>query len=189
MQKVFILDIIWIWKLPIFTLQPYLPEAIELNTLNIGPWEMCNFTSSSEVIGTVDGGPSGLPYMVGLVSTNPANLGLSPAVSHTFLCRVQPWREVLLTLKQLGHLFLNVNSNFMFYLIMYIMNAIIVLYETGDRYNTINIYSALWILMAWCFSTRAHVATVLSIHPCVSSLSTRASEATVFCICIMDSFY
>ena len=29
--------------------------------------------------------------------------------------------------------------------------------------------STLWILMAWCFSTRASVATVLSVHPCLSS--------------------
>ena len=35
--------------------------------------------------------------------------------------------------------------------------------------NTMNILSALWILMAWCFSTRASVATVLSKHPCISS--------------------
>ena len=35
-------------------------------------------------------------------------------------------------------------------------------------FNTINIHSALWILMAWCFSTRASVATVLSMHPCLS---------------------
>ena len=33
--------------------------------------------------------------------------------------------------------------------------------------NTMNVYSALWILMAWCFSTRASVATVLTTHPCV----------------------
>ena len=29
-------------------------------------------------------------------------------------------------------------------------------------FNTVNIKSVLWILMAWCFSTRASVATVLS---------------------------
>ena len=34
---------------------------------------------------------------------------------------------------------------------------------------TMNICSALWVLMSWCFSTRASVATVLSTHPCVSS--------------------
>ena len=32
----------------------------------------------------------------------------------------------------------------------------------------LNILSTLWILMAWCFSTRASVATVLNTHPCVS---------------------
>ena len=33
--------------------------------------------------------------------------------------------------------------------------------------NTTSIYSALSILMAWCFSTSASVATVLSTHSCV----------------------
>ena len=32
-----------------------------------------------------------------------------------------------------------------------------------------NILSALWILMAWSFSARASVVTVLSMHPCISS--------------------
>ena len=31
-----------------------------------------------------------------------------------------------------------------------------------------NVQSASWILMAWCFSTRSSVATVLTAHPCVS---------------------
>ena len=43
--------------------------------------------------------------------------------------------------------------------------------------NTMNISSALWVLMSWCFSTRASVATVLSMHPCVSScLGVNAKE-------------
>ena len=32
-----------------------------------------------------------------------------------------------------------------------------------------NILSALWLLLTWCFSTRASVATVLIMHPFVSS--------------------
>ena len=35
------------------------------------------------------------------------------------------------------------------------------------QYNTY--LSKLWILMAWCFSTRTSVVTVLSTHPCFSS--------------------
>ena len=35
--------------------------------------------------------------------------------------------------------------------------------------NTMKVSSTLWILMAWCISTRTSVATVLSTHPCVSS--------------------
>ena len=34
--------------------------------------------------------------------------------------------------------------------------------------NTIDTWSALWLLMAWCFSTRASVATVLITHSCIS---------------------
>ena len=34
--------------------------------------------------------------------------------------------------------------------------------------NTMNISSALWVLMAWCFSNRASVARVLSTHSCIS---------------------
>ena len=34
--------------------------------------------------------------------------------------------------------------------------------------NELNVESVLMILMAWCFSTRASVATVLTTHPCVS---------------------
>ena len=39
----------------------------------------------------------------------------------------------------------------------------------GNWSNTISLYSALWLLMAWCFSTRTAVATMLIKHPCVSS--------------------
>ena len=34
--------------------------------------------------------------------------------------------------------------------------------------NSTGIWWALWILRAWCFSTRASVARVLNTHPCVS---------------------
>ena len=34
--------------------------------------------------------------------------------------------------------------------------------------NTIDVRLALWMLMAWCFCTRASVATVLTTHTCVS---------------------
>ena len=35
--------------------------------------------------------------------------------------------------------------------------------------NTVNTESALWLLMAWCFNTRASVTTMLITHLCVSS--------------------
>ena len=34
-----------------------------------------------------------------------------------------------------------------------------------------DIESALWILLVWCFSTRASVATVRRMHPCASNFS------------------
>ena len=37
--------------------------------------------------------------------------------------------------------------------------------------STTNTKSILWLLMAWCFSTRSSVATVLITHPCISSCS------------------
>ena len=44
----------------------------------------------------------------------------------------------------------------------------IFLYEAGSI-NTVDIYSALWLLMDWCFSIKTSVAAVLSTHLCVSS--------------------
>ena len=35
--------------------------------------------------------------------------------------------------------------------------------------DKMNILSALWILMTWCFSTRASVVTGFSMHPCIFS--------------------
>ena len=67
-----------------------------------------------------------------------------------------------LTLKWLGHFFFqNVIS---FSDAVHLMCNIFI----WNWSNTMNAYSALWILMAWCFSTRASVATVLTTHPCVS---------------------
>ena len=37
-----------------------------------------------------------------------------------------------------------------------------------NYYDTMNIWSALRVLMAWCFSTRASVVKMLNTHPCVS---------------------
>ena len=48
-------------------------------------------------------------------------------------------------------------------------------------FNTISNKSALWILMAWCFSIMTAVATVLITHPCVSShLWVNNKELNVF---------
>ena len=37
--------------------------------------------------------------------------------------------------------------------------------------HSVDIHTAQWILPAWCFSTRASVATLLNVHACVSSCS------------------
>ena len=50
--------------------------------------------------------------------------------------------------------------------------------------NTMNIQSALRILMVWCIGTRAVVATMLSIHQCFSS-----SLWVNKCYCNMYNFY
>ena len=69
--------------------------------------------------------------------------------------------RLTLTLKLLGHFFQNVIS---FFDAVHLMcNSFI-----WNWSNTMNVNSALWILMAWCFRTMASVATVLTTHPCVS---------------------
>ena len=43
----------------------------------------------------------------------------------------------------------------------------IVIFFVWNWTNAMNIWSVLWILMAWCFNTRVSVATVLSVHTCI----------------------
>ena len=67
-----------------------------------------------------------------------------------------------LTLKQLGNFCQNV---ILFsHVVHHEWNILVWNYS-----NRMNILRTLWILMAWCFCTRASVATVLITHPCVSS--------------------
>ena len=66
-----------------------------------------------------------------------------------------------LTLKPLGYFFSKCNSTFS--IIHSEWNIVV-----WNHPSTMNILSTLWILMAWCFSTRASVATVLNTYPCVS---------------------
>ena len=68
----------------------------------------------------------------------------------------------VLTPKGLDHFIQNVISAF-----NYVQNRCYTFAQNWS--DTMNIQSALWILvMAWCFSTRASIATVLSANPCVS---------------------
>ena len=80
-----------------------------------------------------------------------------------FLFAMSPIRfqSYLLTLKRLGHFFQNV---ILFSNVVHHKCNIFIWNWT----DTMNVWSALWMLMAWCFSTRASVATVLTTHPCVS---------------------
>ena len=54
--------------------------------------------------------------------------------------------------------------------------------------NRINVQSALWILMAWCFSTRASVATMLTTHPCISRCL-RVNKRDPWCFILFDVWY
>ena len=75
------------------------------------------------------------------------------------------WHRVIitsssLTLERLDHFF---SKPFFSNVVHYKCNIII-----SNWANTMSVQSTFWILMAWCFSTRASVATVLTMHPCVS---------------------
>ena len=54
--------------------------------------------------------------------------------------------------------------------------------------NKINVQSALWILMAWCFSTRASVATVLTMDPCISRCL-RVNKRGPWCVILSEILY
>ena len=69
--------------------------------------------------------------------------------------------NIALTLKGLGHLLQN--EVLITNVVQHRCNIFI-----WNWSNKINIKSALRILMAWCVSSRASVATVLTTHPCVS---------------------
>ena len=81
-----------------------------------------------------------------------------------------------LTLKQLGHFFQNV---FLFSHVVYHGWYVLV----RNYSNTMNILTTLWILMTWCFSTKASVATVVTMQACISQhlgvKSLRLSDAYV----------
>ena len=66
--------------------------------------------------------------------------------------------SICLTLKRLGHYKCNI--------------------AVWNWSNAMDICSALWILMAWCFSTRASATTVLGMHLCLSG-----------CLWVNDSTY
>ena len=52
-------------------------------------------------------------------------------------------------------------------------------------FNTMIMFSALWLLMAWCFSTRASVTTVLGMCPCISSCLLVNGYIWYLCWCIV----
>ena len=85
--------------------------------------------------------------------------------SHTYWVMIWLWltpcpRITVWPFQQLGPFFQNV---ILFSIVVYCKCEIFV------WSNITNILSTLWILMAWCFSTRASVTTVLSIHLHLSS--------------------
>ena len=64
-------------------------------------------------------------------------------------------RSVLLTLKQLGHF---LQTGILFWDVVYYRCNNFV----WNRYNAMDIWSALWMQVAWCFITRSPVAIMLS---------------------------
>ena len=54
----------------------------------------------------------------------------------------------------------------LFYFLMLFMISTIFLYETGPIKRMFSQHCRYWL--AWCFSTRASVATVLTMYPCAS---------------------
>ena len=82
----------------------------------------------------------------------------NPPIAH---CYLLPLGGGILTLKRLSHFF------------QYVILFPNVVQQKSNIFiwnwsNKLMVYSVLRILMAWCFSTRASVATVLTTHPCVS---------------------
>ena len=65
----------------------------------------------------------------------------------------------------------NIVSHACSYITCLILSQIISVYVNAvKKWSVISITSndsTLWLLMAWCFSTRTSVATVLGMHPCV----------------------
>ena len=92
--------------------------------------------------------------------TFPLHWSKSDTINWIALSSDSSW-QVKLTLKQLGHFFQNVIS--FSNVVHYEWNILL-----WNHSNTINILPTLWVLMAWCFSTRASVATVLNMHRCIS---------------------
>ena len=55
--------------------------------------------------------------------------------------------------------------------------------------NALYNWSVLWILMAWCFSTRASVATVLSMHSCISKCLSVNTQCKQFAEVLLVSLH
>ena len=90
--------------------------------------------------------------------------------TNTYSCNVsQNTYSTILTLKHLDHSFQNV-----------ILFSDAVHYHCNifvwNWFNAMDTWSALWIPMAWCCSTRTSVATVLSTHPAVYELTWSYSQ-------------
>ena len=57
--------------------------------------------------------------------------------------------------------------------------------SSWNWFNTMIMFSALWLLMPWCFSTRASVTTVLGMCPCISSCLLVNGYIWYWCCCIV----
>ena len=117
---------------------------------------------------------SGIMQRKGIMSS--VTFALAHGIVWSLSCKQGPWipstaykqtytngRDAL-TPKQLGHFFPKI---WFYFLMLFTMN-VISLYETVSLIQWIFL-SVLWLLMPWCFSIRASVATVMNTHSCVSS--------------------
>ena len=99
--------------------------------------------------------------MASWITASHAPSHVTPCINGWWLKNKAAKELWLLTFEELNNFF------FFFSFLIFVFNRCNIFVSNWS--NAMDIWTALWILMAWCFSTRASVATVLNMHSCVSS--------------------
>ena len=102
--------------------------------------------------------------LIGSLGTNFSEIFIEIYSFHSRKC-IWKWRTFCLWLIVLNNWVISFQTVNLFYHIIHFNCNI----SVWNRPSTVNIQLAVWVLMAWCFSTRASVATVPSMHPCILS--------------------